>query len=142
MRNRTKLGVLGAGATLFLTLGTAPANAATAYASCCTTGASGSVNIGNWPHTGSVSGITLEVYDEQADGHHPAIRLAVPSAPSGWDYFPWHTDYDGYGTYTSISTYISSVPGGEVMAIRMEVANFEGDHLLNYCAKEIDSPCL
>lgn len=139
MRNRTKFGVLAAGAALFMTLGVAPADAATAYASCFTTGASGSVNITGWHLTGSVTGITLEVYDEQSDGHHPAIRLGTPSG-SGWDYFPWHADYDGFGTYASVSTYINSVPNGTVMAIRMEVANMEGSKVLNYCAKELNNP--
>ncbi|MFJ9060725.1 MULTISPECIES: hypothetical protein [unclassified Streptomyces] len=123
-------------------MGISSASAGTAYGSCYTTGASGSVNIANWPYTGSVTGISLKAYDEKPDGHHVRVRLATGN-PDGvsWSYFGWHSNTAGYGTYKEWNTYITSVPNGHVGSILLQAATFEGDTLLNYCSsKRLENP--
>lgn len=141
MKNKAmKLGVIGASGVLFATLGTGQASAASAYATCHTTGSSGSVNASGWNHLGGIPNITLEVYDEQPDGHHVAARLGVGEADGGYSYYAWHADYDGYGTYKSINTYMTSVPNGTIPGIILEVGTFEGSTLLHYCTEGIPNP--
>ncbi|MFF1839699.1 hypothetical protein ACFVXE_36880 [Streptomyces sp. NPDC058231] len=141
MKKRMKFGVLAAGALLVTTLGVNPASAADRYMSCYTTGSSGSVELNGWNATGPISSVVMKVYDEASDGHHARIRLATGAANGvDWNYFPWHSDTDGFGTYKTFNSSIPSVPNGHIGSVKLQVATFEHDTLLNYCEKWIDNP--
>jgi len=133
MRSKAKFSMIAASALLFVGMATAPAQAADYYTSCATNGASGSMLTSGWTTGGrSVPSITLKLYDELPDGHHPRIRVVAGYADQ-YQYYAWRKNTDGYGTYKEWSTYIPSGP--QIYSISIQVANFEGDTLLNYCTR-------
>ena len=133
MRSKAKFSVMAASALLFVGMATAPAQAADYYTSCATTGASGSMATSGWSAGGrSVPSITLKLYDELPDGHHPRIRVIASHADVN-TYYKWRKNTNGYGTYLEWTTNIPSGP--QIYSVGLQVANFEGDTLLNYCTR-------
>ncbi|GAA2523704.1 hypothetical protein GCM10010423_16120 [Streptomyces levis] len=136
MKKRTQIGLLAAASALFVGFTTSPSQAATQhYASCFTSpvGASGSVSTSGWDYGGrSIPSLTMKVYDEASDDHHVRIRLVVSYADS-YGYFPWHANYDGYGTYKSFPSYVSE--GGNIFDVGIQAAVFEGSKKLDHCTK-------
>ncbi|MGW1746339.1 hypothetical protein ACWCRD_12110 [Streptomyces sp. NPDC002092] len=139
MASKAKFGALVAGLALTLGLAAAPAHAADYRYSgeCETEGASGSIATSGW-HRGvgqrTVPSIKLKVYDWVEDGHHVSIRVVAYYADGSKGYYPWHSNYDGYGTSKEFDT--SATAGGVsgIWDLGIEVARFEGSHLMNYCS--------
>lgn len=143
MNKMAKVGMLTGGALLFSVLGVGPASAATAYGSCATSplSSSGSVNIANWPYTGTVTGITIKLYDEKPDGHHVRVRLAEQWTTGKRIYYSWRKNLDGYGTYKTWSTYMNTTgANNKISNIVLQVATYEGDTQLQYCEKRLENP--
>ncbi|MCX4455358.1 hypothetical protein OG585_22385 [Streptomyces sp. NBC_01340] len=134
MKKKMKFGLLATSSLFFLGMATVPAQAADHYASCFTTGASGSVAINGWNAGGkNMPDVVLKVYDELSDGRHVRIRLIVSYMAGGTTYFPWHADYDGYGTYKEWDTSVTG--GAQIGNAAVQVARYEGDDQLNYCTE-------
>ncbi|MFI6646152.1 hypothetical protein ACIBI8_00825 [Streptomyces sp. NPDC050529] len=130
-----KLGLLTtASALLFVAIGASPVNAAGARStSCSTTGASGSLTISGWESQDKgIPSVVMKVNDTLSDGHHPSIRLGVTYYRGGITYYPWHANYDGYGTSKSFSTYVPEGSDG-ITAVWVDVARYEGSEQLNIC---------
>ncbi len=138
MAIKAKFGVLAAGLGIALGLGAVPAHAAgsTYYGTCNTKGASGSIATSGWQRgvgQKSVPSITLKVYDELPDGDHASIRAVAYYADGSKGYYPWHSDYDGYGTYKEFDTSIAAGSKG-IWDLGIEVARYDGSKQLNYCS--------
>ncbi|MFH8494176.1 hypothetical protein [Streptomyces coeruleorubidus] len=131
--SKAKFSMISVSALLFLGMAAGPAQAADHYTSCSTTGSSGSMATSGWDTGGrSVPSLVLKVYDEKPDGHHVRIRAIAGYADTN-TYFRWHANYDGYGTYKTIDTYIPEGP--QIYSVGVQVATFEGDRLLNSCTR-------
>lgn len=78
--------------------------------------------------TGEVS-ISLGLSDIASDGHHPEIRLVTEYYSGDKHYWPWHAYYDGSGSGYTWHTFAKDSDG--MYEIGVQVANFEGNRLLN-----------
>ncbi|MFJ8716918.1 hypothetical protein ACIRD9_27700 [Streptomyces violaceus] len=136
MKKRAQLGFIGAASALFVGFATSPSQAATQhYATCFTSplAASGSVSTSGWDYNDrSIPSLTMKVYDEAPDNHHVRIRLVVSYADS-YQYFPWHANYSGYGTYKEFPSHVAR--GGNIFDVAIQVGVFEGNKRLDHCTK-------
>ncbi|MCC5477209.1 hypothetical protein [Streptomyces barringtoniae] len=133
---KTRIGLPVAISALLVGFAASPSQAAAQhYASCSTSpaGASGSVSTSGWDYGDrSIPSLAMKVYDEASDGNHVQIRL-VASYADTFSYFPWHSDYDGYGTYKEFD---SSVPkGGNIFDVGIQVAVYDGSKQIRHCTK-------
>jgi len=134
LKKRTKFSLVPLGAALVVAITASPSQAAVQhYASCYTTGSSGSAATTGWDYTDAgIPKVVLKVYDEAADGHHVRVRLVASYADSK-QYFQWRANYDGYGTYKSWETYVSG--SGNIFDVAVQVATYEGNEQLSSCTK-------
>ncbi|WP_340560434.1 hypothetical protein [Streptomyces sp. GSL17-111] len=128
MQVRAKVTFVGAAATALALL--VPGQAHAESASCSTSGAYG-IWDGNPRNPTLVDPLDLFVKDTKADGHHPAIRFVTGDYNGNVKYWPWRHNYDGYGNTKHWRTR-ASYDGG-MFTMTVQVANFEGSRLLNYC---------
>lgn len=75
--------------------------------------------------------VVLKVYDELPDSRHVRIRLVVSYMAGGTTYFPWHANYDGYGTYKETDTSVSG--NAQIGNAAVQVARYDGNVQVNYC---------
>lgn len=76
--------------------------------------------------------VRLAVRDTRADGHHVRVRLVTRRSDGSDHAWPWHAVYSGAGTSDSWST--TATDSGGIRLIWHEVAVFEGDTRLGFCA--------
>jgi hypothetical protein len=78
----------------------------------------------------------MSVSDTAADGHHVRMRLITKNHVGTIKYWAWHANYGGAGTEKWLDTYAKEDSG--IFDAGIQIGRFEGDTILNACAKWTD----
>lgn len=130
LRRAVQLTGTALGALALTAITSSPAHAISNRA-CSTTGASGGVAISNWTDPVATVGLTFNLIDTLADGHHVRIRLVSETNNGARVNWPWRQNLDGKGSTKTWTSTASDDRG--LYEIGVQVARFEGDTLLNSC---------
>ncbi|MER6180773.1 hypothetical protein [Streptomyces sp. NPDC001652] len=140
MRRKLTVGLVTGLAALAVPMAATPA-AAAEYSNSCTvvraTTGGGIANVAyahvdaDWSTRNKMDPVVLLARDNEADGHHVAVRLVTWQADGEVKYWTWRHYYGGNGGQDYWTTSASDSQGIKYAAVQGGL--FEGDSLLQSC---------